>query len=468
MSLFPTPTEPTGKPATRDLPRTIGFFGAVGIMIGVTIGSGIFRTPHDIANEISSPLVILLMWVAGGVLSLLGALTYTEMAVMFPRSGGLYNFLHQGFGQTVSFIFGWTYMLITKPFAAAGIAAIFANYLHLNEHVGQWLIDHRGLPPEFKTQWPEPIAVCVMLVSLTGLNAMGMRLGAGAGVVLTGIKCLSLAAICLLAVSLPGGAAANFAHVEQARPWLAAVTAVMSSVLWTYDGWSDVGSVAGEVKNPQRTIPRVYLLGTLLLVVIYVAVNAAYHYVLSVPEMQGTERVASVVMTKLVGSAGGAIVTAMVLVSTLGATHAAIITGARVTFAQAQDGLLFRFLGRVHPKYQTPDASLWMQCLLSCVAVLFLRSFDKLADGFVFTMWIFYGLGGLAVIVLRVRRPELARPYKVPGYPVVPLLFVGAAVGMTTMEIVTRPWTMTVPWLIVLAAGWPAFWVWRWIVGRAG
>jgi amino acid transporter len=304
-----------------------------------------------------------------------------------------------------------------------------------------------------------------MLVSLTWLNVLGMKLGAGAGVVLTGIKCLSLAAICVLAAALPGGSVENFAAAEQAKPWLAALTAVMSSVLWTYDGWSDVGSVAGEVKEPQRTIPRVYLLGTLLLVVIYVAVNAAYHYVLSVPEMRGSERVAAAVMTRLVGGAGAWIVTAMVLISTLGATHAAIITGARVTFAQAQDGLLFRFLGRVHPRHQTPDASLWTQCALSCIAVLFLRSFDKLADGFVFTMWIFYGLGGLAVIVLRVNRPELARPYRVPGYPVVPLLFVGAAVGMTTMEIITRPWTMTVPWLIVLGAGWPAFWVWRRVTG---
>jgi amino acid transporter len=442
--------------------------GAVGIMLGVTIGSGVFRTPHDIANELGNPWHILLMWVAGGVLSLLGALTYTELAVAFPRSGGLYNFLHQGLGERVSFIFGWTYMLITKPFAAAGIAAIFANYLHLNERVGQWLIDYHEFPQGYTTQWPEPIAVCVMLVALTWLNALGMRLGAGAGVVLTLIKCLSLAAICVLAVALPGGSVENFASAEQTRPWMAALTAVMSSVLWTYDGWSDVGSVAGEVRDPQRTLPRVYLVGTVLLVVIYLAVNAAYHYVVSVPEMRGTERVASSVMKKLVGNPGEAIVTAMVLISTLGATHAAIITGARVTFAQAQDGLLFRFLARVHPKHQTPDISLWTQCLLSCIAVLFLRSFDKLADGFVFTMWIFYGLGGLAVIVLRVRRPEMARPFRCPGYPVVPGLFILAAVGMTTMEIITRPWTMTVPWLIVLAAGWPAFWVWRRVRGASG
>src|SRR5215831_4484732 len=164
--------------APRDLPRTIGFFGAVGIMVGVTIGSSIFRTPHDIATQLGSPWLILLMWVAGGVLSLLGALTYTELAVVFPRSGGLYNFLHQGLGETVSFVFGWTYMLITKPFAAAGIAAIFANYLHLNGRVSDWLISYHDFPKGFTTEWPEPIAVCVMLIFLTWLNAMGMRLGA--------------------------------------------------------------------------------------------------------------------------------------------------------------------------------------------------------------------------------------------------------------------------------------------------
>lgn len=464
--------------AQRDLPRTIGFFGAAGIMLGVIIGSGIFRTPAAIAGELGSPAQILLLWVAGGVLSLFGALTYTELAVVFPRSGGLYNFLYQGFGERVAFIFGWTYMLITKPFAASAIATIFAEYLHLNERVGLWLIEHRGYPADFTTQWPEPIAVCVLLVFLTALNARGMRLGAGAGVVLTTIKALSLAAICVLAVVLPGGSGAHFESGPAPTPFWLALAPVMSMILWTYDGWSDVGAVAGEVKEPQRTLPRVYLFGTLLAIALYVAINAAYLYVMPLGEMRQTKAVASEVMQRLLGAPGASILTAMVLISTLGSTHASIITGARVTFAQAQDGLLYRVLSRVHPRHHTPHVALWTQCLLSCAAVLFLRNFSTLADGFVFTMWIFYGLAAAAVIVLRVRRPDLARTYRTPGYPVVPGLFVLASLGMTVLMIkdsIDHPEelhvlgrTLELPialvWLGVLAVGWPAFWLWKKLV----
>jgi amino acid transporter len=354
-------------------------------------------------------------------------------------------------------------MLITKPFAASAIATIFAEYLQLNGRVGSWLIEHRGYPAGFTTQWPEPVAVCMLLVLLTSLNARGMRLGAGAGVVLTTIKALSLAAICVLALVLPGGNVQHFAAGLSPRPFLAAIAPVMSAILWTYDGWSDVGAVAGEVREPQRTLPRVYLIGTLLAVGLYVAINVAYLYVLPLEEMRQTKAVASEVMQRLLGPPGATILTAMVLISTLGSTHASIITGARVTFAQAQDGLLYKFLARVHPRDKTPYVALWTQCLLSCIAVLFLRDFSKLADGFVFTMWIFYGMAAAAVIVLRVKRPELERSYKTPGYPVVPVLFILASLGMTVLMIMDSP-KSTLPWLGVLAVGWPAFSLWKWVI----
>ncbi len=465
MSSAPTRTEASSQAAPRDLPRTIGFYGAVGIMLGVIIGSGIFRTPHDVAEELGSPALVLAAWVLGGVLSLFGALTYTELAVVFPRSGGLYNFLYQGFGARIAFIFGWTYMLISKPFAASAIASIFAEYLHLNERVGQWMIGQFHLADGFTTQWPEPIAVCLLLVGLTWLNAHGMRLGAGAGVVLTTIKALSLAAICVLAAVLPGGSVEHFHAVAAPKPLMQAIAPVMMAVLWSYDGWSDVGAVAGEVQQPQRTLPRVFLVGTVLAIGLYVAINAAYLYVLPLEEMRGTTAVASEVMQRLLGRPGAVILTAMVLISTLGSTHASIITGARVTFAQSQDGLLYKFLSRVHPTRHTPDIALWTQCLLSCIAVLFLKDFSKLAGGFVFTIWIFYGMAAAAVIVLRVKRPDLVRPYKTPGYPWVPGLFVLASLVMTILQIVDSP-RDTLPWVGVLAVGWPAFWVWKKVVGR--
>jgi APA family basic amino acid/polyamine antiporter len=456
---------PDPSSSTRDLPRTIGFFGAVGILVGVSIGSGIFRTPASIARDFSNPWIILLLWALGGVLCLFGALAYTELAVLFPRSGGLYNFLYHGFGRSTAFVFGWSYMLLIKPFAAGGIAIVFAEHLNalvglqprLNTLVGeQTTVQLQRLLGE---HWAMPPLVCVVLVALTAINTIGMRLGSGISVVLTAIKVLALLAISSLAFILPGGSAANFAPLPADKPWYLVIAAVMSGILWTYDGWSDVGSVAGEVKNPQRQLPRIYILGTLLVVALYLAVNAAYFWIIPLAEMRTTDTVAPLVMRKLAGEWGEKLVSAIILISTLGSTHASIITGARVTFAQANDGLLFRFLGSVSRR-ETPAHALWNQCVLSCVCVLFLQSFQNLAESFVFTMWIFYGLAAVSVIVLRVKRPDLPRTFRCPGYPVVPALFALCAIAMTVMTVATSDNNLPLMWIAILLAGYPVYFIW--------
>lgn len=449
----------------RDLPRTIGFFGAVGILVGVSIGSGIFATPSDIARLLSSPWLILSLWAFGGILCLFGALAYTELAVVFPRSGGLYNFLYQGFGPSTAFVFGWAYMLLIKPFAAGGIAIVFATHLDaltgiqskLNLLVGdstttllgQWLGEKWAMPP----------LVCVLLILLTAINTMGMRLGTGISIGLTTIKVLALVAIASLAFILPGGSRANFDAMPAGKPWYLVIAAVMSGILWTYDGWSDVGAVAGEVKDPQRQLPRIYLFGTLLVIALYVAVNSAYFWIIPLAEMRTTDTVAPLVMQRLTGNWGEKLVAAIILISTLGSTHASIITGARVTFAQANDGLLFRFLGKVSGR-ETPANALWNQCGLSCICVLFLQSFQNLADSFVFTMWIFYGLAAVSVVVLRRRRPDLPRTFKCPGYPYVPLVFAACSLAMTGMTLATASNYYPFMWIGVLLAGYPVFFVW--------
>ncbi len=439
-------------PQSSDLPRTLGLLPALGIMIGVTVGSGIFATPAGIASSLPHPTLILLMWAAGGLLSFFGALTFSELICMYPASGGLYNFLRFGFGERIAFIFGWTYMLITKPFAAAGIAIVSATYFNTL----------------FGTDFHPPTLVCIELVILTAINTLGMRLGAGLGLFITSLKVAALLAIVAAALLLPGGSASNLSAPPGTSPTelltIAAVVSVMSSVLWTYDGWADVGSIAGEVRNPQRTLPLIYLAGTLLLIALYLAVNAAYMYVLPISTVAKSPAVAGDVVKALIGDKGGRLVTAAVLVSTVGATHASIITGARVTFAQAREGLLFRFLARINPTFQTPAVALWSQCTLSCIAVLTLQSFKNLTDGFVFTMWIFYGLGAAAVLVLRRTRPDVVRAFKVPGYPVVPLLFVLAAAAMTVLTVWSdraNKFLNTLPWLGVLALGWPAYTLWK-------
>jgi APA family basic amino acid/polyamine antiporter len=448
-----------------DLPRRIGFWGASAVMVGVTIGTGIFRQPSAIAGHLGSPAMVLALWALGGILSLCGALTYAEMATMYPRSGGVYIFLREGLGRPIAFVFGWTYMLISKPFAAAGIAVIFGENLVL--------LLRLDLPPDQKTLLVNTITTASLVV-LTLINVVGVGPSTGLAQVLTGLKIVALVGIIGIAVLIPGGMAANFHDGPSPKPFWSALAPVMLAVLWTYDGWSDLGSIAGEVRDPQRRLPLIYLTGTAAITLLYMAVNAVYIWVVPLPEMRGHESVAAQLMDRLLGGSGAAIITAIIAISALGGSHAAVLTGARVTFAQAQDGLLFRFLGRIHPRYQTPAVCLWVQLLISCLALwhtMVLRpglnpdgsrkatAFEQLANGFTFTMWIFYGLAACSIFILRVRRPDAQRPFRCWGYPVVPAVFILAAVAMTVLSILDDPGS-TLPWVAILIAGLPVYFIW--------
>jgi amino acid transporter len=442
--------------APRDLPRRIGFWGAIAVMIGVIIGSGIFKTAPQIAQQMGDPRLILLLWLAGGLLALLGAFTYAELAAMHPQSGGVYVFLREGFGPRVAFVFGWTYMLLTKPFAAAGIAVIFSE--HLNRLLG--------------VSWDGRVVTSIVLIVLTAINVVGVGPSTSLAKVLTGLKFGALAAIVVLAIVLQKGNGANFHAVEAPRPFWLALAPVMAMIMWTYDGWADVGSIAGEVENPGRSLPRIYILGTLAVTLLYLGVNAIYHWLLPMSELRTTETVAPAVMSRLIGSAGSIAVTIIVLVSTIGSSHSSVLTGARVTFAQARDGLLFSWLARIHPRFQTPHVALFQQLLFSLIALWLLRSFQNLADGFIFTMWIFYGMGGIAIFILRHRQPDAPRPFRCPGYPIVPALFILAAAIMTILSIwqdVDDPKSRglgTLPWIAVLLLGLPVYSLWRAVVRK--
>ncbi|MFO0837615.1 MAG: amino acid permease [Phycisphaerae bacterium] len=427
------------------LRRSIGFWGAVAIMVGIMIGSGIFQTPPEIAKHIGSPWLTLGLWTLGGLISLCGALTYAELATMYPHAGGVYVFLREGFGRMTAFVFGWTYLLISKPAAAAGIAIVFAS--HVNTLLG--------------VQWDVRVITCTMLLCLTIINTFHVSLGSGVAIALTVLKTAALAAIAALGAYFAARhAAPTPASISIAAPLWLSLAPAMSAILWTYDGWSDAGAIAEEIKDPQRRLPRVFVFGTAATAALYVAVNAVYMGLIPLDEMRGVSTVAPLVTQRLLGDAGATFVTLVVLVSTLGSTHGSIITGARVSFAQARDGLLFRFLGRVSPAFGTPAVSLWFQLALSCIAVYFLETFDRMANSFVFTMWIFYGLAGAAVIVLRRKQPERQRPYRCWGYPFVPLVFIASAVAMTVLSILGNP-RETLPWIGVLLAGVPVYWAWK-------
>lgn len=445
------------------LPRVLGFWGVTAVMLGIIIGSGIFRTPTDIAGRVASPWAILGLWALGGLISLCGAFAFAELATMFPQSGGVYVFLREGygpFGRCLAFVFGWTYTLISKPFAAAGIAIIF----------GENVMKLFGAPEaDPHTRMIEAKAITsAVLIGLTVINVLGVKLGTGVASVLTAVKVAALLAITGLAFSLGRPDHAPFAAValDNPQPWYFAAVLAMSGILWTYDGWSDVGSLAGEIKDPARRLPICYIAGTVLITAIYVAINAAYFWILPLDQIRATDNVGPVVMEKLLGASAGAAMTALVVVSTLGSTHGSIMTGARITYAQARDGLLFSFFGRVDPKQQTPAVALWVQLGLSLLALWGLDGFTQMADGFTFTMWIFYGLAGAALFTLRATRPDAVRPFRCWGYPIVPALFVLASVVMTVLsiwgEVEKSGWSApSLRWLLVLAAGVPVYLVWE-------
>ncbi len=430
-----------------DLPRRIGFWGGSAIMVGIIVGSGIFASPPKIAAQMGSPGLIVSLWVAGGILSLFGALTYAELGTMFPRSGGIYVFLKEGLGGAAAFTFGWTYLLVGKPLAAGGITIFLA--VTFNGLVGLTL-DPR-------------IVACAILILLTAINTLGTRLGAGVAMVLTGLKVSALLAI-ILAGAFAGSGHAAAAESEAPRGSLASLAPVMYLILFAYDGWSDIASVAGEVKDPQRLLPRILLLGTAFTILLYVAANVVYFALVPIGEMSRADNIARLIVGRILGAGAGVAVTAMIVVSTLGTSHGSIITGARVTFAQARDGLLFRFLGHVNPRFQTPDFSLWLQLALSCAAVLFFRTFERLAENYSFTMWIFYALAAWAVIALRRSRPDLERPYRCWGYPWVPALFIASASAMTALSIALsepRARIEKLVWIGVMFAGALAYLLWR-------
>jgi len=301
----------------------------------------------------------------------------------------MYVYLHAGLGPRVAFTFGWTFLLLIKPFAAGAISIVFADHVNIL----------------FGVNWHAPSIACAMLLALTAVNVVTVRGSSATAIALTALKVASLGAIVLLGIVLGKGSTANFAATPDPMPLWKAFAPVMYGVLFTYDGWADVSGVAGEVENPSRTLPRILFFGTLATIVIYVAVNAVYCSLVPLAQMRDLKTVVPVVMERLIGSTGGRVVAAMIVLSTLGATHAAIMTGARVTWAQARDGLLFRFLGRVHPTFRTPDVSLWIQALTGCAAVLYIRAFKDLSEAYGFLMWIFYAGVAVSVLTLRRKRP---------------------------------------------------------------
>ncbi|HET9984177.1 MAG TPA: amino acid permease [Longimicrobiales bacterium] len=455
-ALLPEPPEPVlterispaVESAAREerLPRRLGLWSAVAVAVGSTIGSGIFRVPSSVAAEIGSVGALALAWIAGAVVALFGALTLAELATMYPRSGGIYVFIREAFGPLPAFLFGWTELVVIRPSALGAIAMIFAEYL------GNFVP---------LTDFTTRLVAAAAIIGLCSANIRSVDWGAVVENATTSAKVIALAGLALVAFLFAKGGEGALAQPVGFRPlsWGGFGVALIA-VLWAYDGWADLTFMSGEVKDPGRTMPRALLGGALIVAAVYLLVNAAYLYVLPLDVMSQSKLVAADTATRVFGAAGAGIVSALVILSTFGALNASVMTGPRILYAMADDGLFFRPIAAVHPRWRTPWASIAL-CGALGVGYVSIQTFEQLADAFILGIWPFYALAVAAVFIMRRRRPDAERPYRTPGYPIVPLVFLVASVALLGNAVVQQTFSTLVGFGIILL-GVPVFYLWRW------
>ncbi len=461
-----TPAPPTSVPnADSQLVRGIGLWGATFLVIGNVIGSGIFLTTGGMVQELPSTTLVLAAWAAGGLLAMAGGLAYAEMGSMFPRSGGLYVFLSEAYGPIWGFLFGWACLLVILTGSVATVAVGFAEYFSYffpalgTSHVlltlampwGPWSVS------------AGQVVAAGSIVIITAINYVGVESGNLANMVLTVAKVAWLVALPLLAIVYMAVDPVFLPVVPPTalRP-LASFGVIMIAVMWTYEGWYYVAFSAGEIKDPTRNVPRALIYGTLALTAIYVGVNLAYVYALSLEEMSGVTRIAEKAVTALIGTAGASLVAASVVVSTFGCNVAGIIAASRTCFAMAADGRFFASAARVHPTYRTPHMALIITS--SWAAFLTLTgSYETLFTYVTFASVLFGTLGGIAIFVLRVKQPQTPRPYRALGYPVIPALYVLGSFALVWNTLMERPGA-AIAGLGLVALGLPFYFYWA----RAG
>lgn len=440
------PINPSAKPHT--LKRDLGLQIATAMVVGNVIGSGIFLKPGNIAGDGGNFGLIISVWVFGGVLCLLGALCFAELATMFPEAGGLYVYLRNAYGKPVAFLFGWTEVIFGKPASIGALSVAFIGSFSLAAGL--------TLPPLV-----EVLFAIVLIVGLAGINIAGVLWGGRMQLVTTLIKGGFLAVVALLPlVMIPfasdGFDAANYATtVTPAKTGLAAqVGVILLAVMWAYNGWHGITPLAEEIDNPQRNIPLALFVGIGILMLLYVSANVAYHGVLTMGEMKAAgDNAAEHMLKRLLGQPGLVAMSAVIMCSTFGAINSNLLGGPRVSFAMGRDRVFFQSLGQVHATFRTPVAATVVMAVMSISLVVTVAVAKELAQGVavdgyksellrkiitslqdnsifslltnfvIFSASIFYMLGVAAVIVLRLRMPKAERPYRTWGYPITPIAF---------------------------------------------
>ncbi|HMH81517.1 MAG TPA: amino acid permease [Gemmatimonadales bacterium] len=434
--------------APRSLARVLTLRDLILIVVGTTIGSGIFTVPGAVLRQSGGDLgVALLVWLAGSGLALLGALTFGELGAMLPDAGGSYVYVREAFGTLPAFLLGWTLFLAINTGSTATLAVAFANYLA--ELVPLTPLAHR-------------LARVAMIAAVTTVNIRGVRQAASLQNWSTALK---VGAILVLAAA--GFALGDGFRQPDTRAFttplsvgsLSAAGVALLGVLWAYEGWQNVTNSAGEAADPQRTFARGIGLGTAALVAIYLTANAGYIAAVGASGVAATDRVAADAVRALFGTGAAKLVTLVILVSIFSAANGLALTGPRMYFAMARDGVFFRRLALVHPRFGTPALAVAASAAWAMLLAL-TGGFEQLFTYVVFASWLFAALAAASVFVLRRRRPDAPRPFRVPGYPLTPVLFIAAAVAIVLNTVVARP-VQALIGLGIVATGVPAYVVWK-------
>jgi APA family basic amino acid/polyamine antiporter len=429
------------------LKRVLSLMDATMINAGGIIGSGIFMVPATVALYTASSSLFFMVWILGGVVSLFGALSVAELGAAMPKAGGQYVFLNEAYGPVWGYLYGWSAVVVINTASMAAVGVAFAEYLKFFYTISDLAV--------------KEIAI-FSIILLTIINIVDVKSGARFQNVFTFAKLGAILGVILLGLFLEGGSTQNFSPLFTDRPPLSLIGPLglaMVAVLWTFDGWIFVTYVAGEVKNPERNIPLSLILCMVIVVTVYLALNTVLVYVLGFDQMIGSELVMADAASKFIGGKGAAIVTIIILISLIGANNGFILTSARINYAMARDNRFFKQAAIIHPKFQSPANALIIQCIWACI-LTFSGTFNQLITYIIFASWIFYGMSAGAVIILRKKKPDMERPYQIPFYPWIPIIFILFAIFLTVNTILEAPRDAAIGTGLILA-GLPLYYYWK-------
>jgi APA family basic amino acid/polyamine antiporter len=449
-----------------ELVKGLGLYGAISVVAGTMIGTGIFVVPSLMLRDVGAPWTVVVVWAFAGLLSLFGALGYAELGAAIPEAGGEYVYLHRAYGPAMGFLYGWTQFFVAKTASIAAIATGFVIYLgyffpQLNEILWQAELNVARHSATLRLTGLQ-IGAALLILLLSILNVLGVRRSGAVQTVFTASKLIVLALLVVLGLTLGEGSFAHFRTTVSPGSQVGVISAfgvATVSALWAYDGWNNLSMVAGEVESPQRNMPRALIFGSLLVIVVYVLTNTAYFYVLPPAEAVGSSTVAADAARRFLGTAGGAFVAVGVMISAFATLNGAVLAGSRIPYAQARNGLFPQALAGVHPRFRTPAAAILAQAAIAGLFAL-TGQYQALFTKVIFAEFLFYALVTAGIFILRRREPALPRPYRTWGYPFVPAIFVILSAGLLVNTFLERR-SDSLWGLALMGSGIPAYFLWN-------